>query len=397
MSANEPAVMPPPKDPMLLVLPTVHPSILEIWFNTPFGYGPQIASTNRFVRDQKIQLLVFIIDPHVEEDTHWQYDVHIVRPDGEAGTAETALPLKKGQSLRAGGPQIADALLTLIHDEEEPFGKYHVSVVATDIATERSIKRDFTYELLTLENLVDWTEPKDYSAWFTSYHLQPEPHRLPGYLQAVVNDPALHDRNLSDLSELGALLGFFDKIWQENTWLRPALIEHLDGPNDRTRRFLAALIAYALREDPDIVATLPKTARDRINSHRETAWPKSKPTPVTPVALDVKWGEFFATGSMAPIRSLVGVLDGGPEPEAMQTFRELPPDERSPDLQVKVARSILFSAAQWSLTANHLSHPLVRAYLIQFVEKDELSESERFHVDEVLRSRDPTEIRDRYR
>lgn len=371
----------------LMVLPTIQYAHEDIWVRTPNGRGPRFAETGKVVRGQSVHILVsagrFGVDAAGNAEVN--YRVSFVRPDGSAGakTEELKLiPRATGRDPRFINRAVEMAVF--LAGADDPLGTWRMTVDATDAISGTTVRKERPLEVCGDELLQEpLPSGTDAGRWLMNYHNRPAPQQLLAALKEFAEHPPAGAKPTLDI-ENGSWLGFFEQVMQDNPWLLPHVVARLSQAEGRERELLATSLAYAKRDDLSFFKTLPEPAREAFMPRRVQSWPVPPAQPLSGTQLDVLWGRFFASGSYAPLRELVGVLSYHPYAEALEAFRKNP--QKPARVPEEVQKSAVFGAAVWSLRSNVQRDKLVRDYCEGILLRQELPAAEQSWLASIFKA-----------
>ncbi|MGH8021162.1 MAG: hypothetical protein ACREIA_23360 [Opitutaceae bacterium] len=383
-------------EPSLSVIPNIQPGLDDAWKRTIPGFGPRIAVVDRVAPGQKIDLRVFLLDPDSDPASRWTYRLETRGPREHISGPEKELLLAEGELLMTGHVVQALQHMSIVFDEADPIGKRRVSVVATDPSTGRTLRAEAELELVTTDQLLTGAfTGGDALKWLIEYFQFPRPHELPAVMDAWAVHPARQKPGARGIDNEGALLGFFAAVWADNPWLHKRLLDELLKREGAIAEFWSMCLAYALRDAGGDSIAVPQAAEAKLERWRGTNWPEPEARPTRGSQLDAYWGEFFATGRLAPVRGIVDALAMHAHVEDLRRYRESAKKRRP--VPPAVLRGAVFGSAIWSLASNARQYRLVRAYAEGLLARDDLPEDVAQLLREALDTDDPARLRQKYR
>lgn len=365
-------------DPRLLVTTQVAHS--DLFFNSPPNGGPRLLAANRLYRGQRAFILAFASNyaRDAQNRTDLTFRLVIRKPDGTTD-GEPFDGVIWQETVGSPGLVLYPASnITFWTEPTDPLGDYRFELRVHD-----HLSGD-TLDLLHTATLVDYTPPIlaaefDPNLWFNTYYQHPNPElALPALARLFEKLPS--DKRQGALPPI---LGFYDQILTDNSWLLPAFAARLTQAGPDEAYALSVVLGYHLRAAPSAPAGISPAIWNRLATFRTSPWPFDPETPFLIASqFDTLWGRFYASGLYAPIARLLEPLansadlgaaqrwsaaqptppsDSTTDPDA--TTPEPPFDLEDPATPDDIRREILLRTALWSLRANAAQHPLVRGYL----------------------------------
>lgn len=385
------AAQPEQEELHTVLLTTLQYAVADFWHRSPPQFPPSINVASTVYHDQKLVVLPMVgkytIGPEGEIDV--SCSMEIVYPGGKVQPLVSDMTLFKDKRLAVLGPLFPDQLLFLGAEAEDPEGTYTLRLTVTDNISKQTMTTEKTFLLAsyTVPAL-----PEDFNAdvWFRDYYRHPQPQlALPALYAILGKIPADRLDNV-----LPPVLGFYNNLLAENTWLLPFFSTRLEQALDTANNggqitsadiALGLLLSYHMRSMDEKPAGISDRIWLETEPNRCHDWRMSDPLAgehiTLPGQLDSLWGEFLATGSYAPVRRLVSATV-----QREISVAELPASmaHLTPE-QLQILSKAVADAAVWSITSNAKQHRLVHAYLSGMIFfKADLTAAERENVIKIL-------------
>ncbi len=363
--------------------------------------SPRYLSAQTLYRGQRAYLLPFAANYGVAPDrrTDLTFEVRIRRPDGRAGGEPFSAVLWQ---YAVSGPELLlyPATTVSFHAEAaDPLGEYQIDVLVTDHLAGTS--RTLTHSLHVIDYAPsDLPEQFDAQAWFSRYYQYPTPElALPALPRLLSELPS--DRRASAIPPI---LGFYDQLLGDNTWLLPAFCARLAVASPEEAYALSLVLGHHLRRSAAPPAGVDFATWTRLADFRTYAWPSDPEGPLERAAqLDNLWGRFLASGLYSPLERLLDPLAHHDDLGAADRWQKLraaagaeadlsldalaeppaPGDTDAPPDEVR--RDVLLRTAIWTLRNHVGQHTLVRSYLDWTLQLGTLPPAERGLLARILR------------
>lgn len=338
-----------------------------------------MAIANRVNPGQAIYVHVMATDLTVspEGKAEADYSITLYKPDGTSSYTQSRLPLVSAPT-KVDGRVVhkAPSITAITMDSDDPAGNWLIVVEAIDRVGNVSARNE---AIVTLKEYRAEALQSDAGVeeWITNYHFSPKPQQVEAYLRHMAANPPMRDGPQA-LEKQGPMLGFFEQVLTDNSWLLPHLIDGFEEATPAEKAQLAGLLAYAKRDDAEFADSLPVDLKKAVNQYRNTKWPVPSAEPLNGAQLDVLWGRFFASGAHQPLRDLVAVLAYHSHRDAIEEYRKLA--KKPKKVPVEVYKSAVFRSAAWSLSRNIQQDTLVRDYCESMLLREELPQDLRVWV-----------------
>lgn len=364
----------------ILVLPTAIDREMDAWHHVPVNSEPTLYPTKRIYRAQPFRLLVIAKDYTINDQSNADisYKVQFFAPNGrELLGQKRPMELYKG---RVGNDALllaSQQFLTLDFSASDPLGRYQIKVTAHDTLSNLQALATVELTLAAMTDRPDFTSTEDLSNWLTNYYREPDPARAVTALRQYVDPESLAaEKQVS-------LLTFLSTVVRDNPFLWPHLkaIYLEAGPEDRKRILLLAALtdqqddAFFSSLGPEFSAYYAEANRVRL--------PVPSDRPSTGIEIDTLWAEFMATGTIAPVRKLVGTLHLGSyrgTQDKIAAGRLI----ATPENKVKASLESVYQSALGSLLQNGQNHSLVRQYLGYIYDLEDLDPAVKSQLGELL-------------
>lgn len=337
---------------------------MDWWYAVPDNFEPQVTHIERVHKGEYFS--VFPVFKNYATDlggaASITFNVKLTRPDGK-----TQLDLEEleGHIGLTSGPDLlpAQAVVNLNFDPEDDFGEYTIEVTAIDKVSHQTNVQHRVISLIEFE--VEKLTKKERENLFFTYPVEPDPAKaLASFLQI--------ERSFfnEEKEPVWSAIWFFKTVFENNEFLIPHLMEEYGFLNSKQQQDIIFLMTLLGKTEK-----LPRLSGDMKRFERLMAAGRI-PDPydeiTMPKQLDMLWAEFFATGTVRPIRHIVNSLA---LVEHAGTLERIQSGELDPN-ELEVYREgmleAVFQAALWSLKSNCVQVPLVKQYCIGLLLSDEL-------------------------
>lgn len=337
---------------------------MDWWYAVPEPFTPTISKISSVAKGEYFRIIPFFKHYGITTNgtARITFDVEVVRPDGSVDEALTACA---GHAGKASSSNLiaGQAILNLCFDAEDPYGEYKINMTAYDHISAVTNRQTVVIEQkpFTMERI----KAAEREVLFSSYALAPDPsHALSAFLQT--EQSFFNEEN----EPVWSAIWFFKTIFEQNDFLIPHLLRGFASSSQKQQRDTIFVMALLNRTDE-----LPKLS-GKLKSIQRVIESGRAPDPYAKITtgkqLDMLWAEFFATGSIKPIRHLVTALN---LVEHQGTLDKIKSNELDPD-QLEVYRAGMleatFQSALWSLRINCTRSPLVFHYGVGILNSEEL-------------------------
>lgn len=343
----------------ILVLPTVIDQEMDAWQHVPANSEPAIYPTEHIYRGQQFRLLVIGKDYVTDNLQHANitYTVQVLDPSGSALLGQgAALELYRGTVGSNTMLLLSRQHLTLDFSETDPYGTYLIQITARDLLADQETTATAEILLAPVSDRADFDSSEEFSNWIADYYRAPDPSRaITALLQYVDTEPEARQKQVS-------LLTFLSRVVQNNQFLWPHLKSIYSAADLEDRKKILLLSALSDQQDDSFFSSLDPELAAFYFDAKKINLPVPTDRPVTGIEIDILWAEFMATGSIAPMRKLVGALylESARGTEELIASGEL---DTTPEVKARAAQEAVYRYALSSLVYNGERHSLVKQYL----------------------------------
>lgn len=369
----------------IMVLPGEAVRVERVWQNQPPEVEPSLYPLQRVYPGQPFQVLVLARD--FQRDATGaaaiDYTLQIFAPDGKSVVGpETDLQLYHGAVPDTGALLLSYQHLTLEFAESDMPGDYTLQVVAIDRVAADDAKAGATGKaVITLAKLTaaatDFDSEEAFSDWMSNYYRAPDPGRVfAGVRQFVASDEQGRKTG-------AALRLFFARILIDNPFLKDRFRQVYAGADRNGREKLLLVLAAGGEALADWPGKLDAAEQVFYDQARHLALPDLTLPPASIGEINALWGQFYATGDIAPLRPLVAAL-------ALQTYRGVQEKltvgalQATADVQAQAAMEDVFKALLWSLVSHGEHHSRVEKYLKVIAAEKSLDPAVQNELEQVL-------------
>ncbi len=202
-----------------------------------------------------------------------------------------------------------------------------------------------------------------FGPWLQAYHNAPDPAHLLDGLRLVSGD--------AKAGSAYNVMAFFVAALKASPAAADDVIRQLPTEPVAVRIYAIPLLRIAGYQTD---ALLNGFKGDKKAVLESVALPDTydlKPDRVLPTKMDMLWGEFFATGRMAPVKAIASMLAWR---EDYDKFNEMRKSGQKPtELTDSIMRGVVYTAAGWSLSAISRNDGVVADYIDELKSSPETS------------------------
>lgn len=377
----------------VLLLSTQY-AVQDMYFFSPPQFPPRLQTADTLYVGQSALLVPIVRRYAVSEagEMDVRYKPTSVLPDGTIEDDLGEVSLYTGKAPEGGALLFPTRGLDAFYaGEDQGLGTFILRAQITDYTSGESLTLEQPVTVIAYEVPV---LPEDFDAnnWMLHYYAAPSPElALPALFALMANADA------DQLNRTTApLLGFYDRILADNSWLLPHFSSRLEDSLNKVSEgtaptaadiMLGLVLSFHLREATERPEQISERIWMETESNRLYDWASIDPGSSNyihyPQQLDYLWGQFFASGAYPPVRRLLGILfqdEAAAAAAAPQALQKLSQEQRD------TLQQAVLAAARWSLMNNAIRHRLTLAYLfgIFFNEHSGLSPEEREELHRLL-------------
>jgi hypothetical protein len=364
----------------ILVLPTVMDLGMDAWYLVPDSSEPALYPTKRIYRGQTFRLLVLGKDYTQDSlnNASIGYKVEASAPDGTPlfGSG-TELDLFKGSVSSDTSLLLSRQYLTLTFSETDMLGTYRFQVTAYDLLADTQASSTAEMTLRQISDRVPFETAEEFSIWFSNYYRDPDPGRAVSALLQYVDPERLAGKRQSPL------LTFLSLVIQNNPFLWPHLKEVYAKGTTADRKKILLISAITGQSDADFFSSLDPELLEFYRDAQKIKLTEPSLRPVTAFEIDTLWAEFMATGTMNPIRKLVGALSLE-STKGTQERIDSGEIELSPEIKTTAALESVYMKTLGSLIQYGGQHSLVKQYLGYIYAFDDLKPGIKAQIESIL-------------
>ncbi|MEE9368813.1 MAG: hypothetical protein V3V05_08105 [Pontiella sp.] len=351
---------------------------MDWWYAVPQPFAPEINQISRVAKGEYFRIIPFFKNYGIDTNgnANITFDFELVRPDGSINESI------KGCAGHDGKASVSElipshAVLNLCFDSEDPYGEYTINVTAYDHVSSLTNRQTVVIEQ-NKYSVYKMTEAVQ-EELFLTYAAVPSPSRaLSSFLQTE------HSFFTEENEPIWSAIWFYKTIFENNDYLIPHLLEGFPSASLKHQRDTILVLALMNKTDK-----LPKLSGE-LKAIQRVMESGRIPDPyddiMTGKQIDMLWAEYFATGTIKPIRQLVTSLNLA---DYLGTLEKIKTGELDSD-QLEVYRAGMleatFQSALWSLRANCKQSPLLFHYCVGILNSEELEKTAQSCLGMLLQS-----------
>jgi len=347
-----------------MLLTTRQDAEMDWWYAGPEPFAPKVTPVSTVVKDEYFRILPIFRNykTDIGKSASITFDVKITKPDG---STYLDLPKLEGHIGLTSTKELlpAQAVINLCFEPEDAYGEYRIEITAYDQVAQQTNTQHKVIQLKEFE--VEKLSKDERERLFLTYPSAPNPSRaLSAFLQT--EEQFFNEEN----EPVWSAVWFFKTIFEENEYCVPLMMKEFGFCKPKQKRDII-LMAVLL----DQTDQLPKLSTD-LKRYQRLYEAGRVPDPYSTITnakqLDMLWAEFFATGTVKPLKQIVRSLA---LVEHLGTIDKIKAGELDPE-DKDVARAgfleAVFQSALWSLKSNCKEVPLVRHYCVGILATEEL-------------------------
>ncbi|WP_372371528.1 hypothetical protein [Candidatus Uabimicrobium sp. HlEnr_7] len=330
------------------VIPTVIDPSFDCWHKSVNKDAFAIPAVKKVVPGQKFRLCVLFSNYGTKDNNaDVKFWIKCTKPDGTERFSKNKLTGLSNSG--TGKKQISESIESISFNENDPTGKYKFQVLCIDYINKKKLKRTFEIELMKWQRGNYPGSLQEYSQWMHNYYKNPAPNQA---IQAFLTHFVPVDKNKQFSYHI---LHFFSTVFTKNEHLIDLALRNFSSYTTAEKIKIATLY-NAINKTDKVLALCDESERQIIS---KTKIPLFDPyTDISnPVQVSMLWLEFYATGTIAPIKKIVDTLKNSIHYGAKKKHEKSPKGHEQ-----EILKDILFQVTAWSLQQNWRMVPLVTSY-----------------------------------
>lgn len=362
------------------IITTIDYALSDKWYNTNPESIVKVNNTGTVFREQDFILAIMITGYNVNADNkaNLVYDIEITRPDGKIYESIKDIPAIENKKVNPEYVLMSEGKLKIFFESDKPLGKYDIKVTLKDLVSKEEKQLSGKIELQEYKGVTGIDSMDELENWMQGYYQSPSPEKaIHAYLFYASNKASGNDTSFAPA------FTYFLHVVNNNRYLLPHVIRIYPEQDLKTKIYLIYLLRYADYDASDFLSKLEGKEKEVYEGI------KDKPYGIDPydsiedaAQLDMLWGEFFATGSIKPIKRLIHVLEYRKYSGSMKHYKSL--EDPTPEERKKAEYELIFHAAIWSLKGNCSQHELVHRYCIHVLRHIKLNDDVKSTLQYIL-------------
>lgn len=354
------------------------------WFKVPPNSLPHIGETRKLFLGQKFSIFPFVSNAELTGE-HFSviYSIIITRPDGQkSALIENSLfrGKKEGVDVILACPDVVSGVL----DANFPVGKYKLQMTVYDEVSKQTATAENYFDVVEWSNPVPFVGEELVDGFIKSFYFQPTPE----ILYSIFTSKDLNMEQKDAPNGLNYIyIGFLRSAFKNNMFILPKIMDQFPTASNLDRAKLIML--FAILGEPPIEEEKLREYEVKYQESMRKHFPLDAYADWDPVMgaaqMDMLWGEFFATGTYAPVRQIMSALSLTNELEVMERIAAQKRKPLDKDEWRSFMLGILNRAALSTIARNAFDFDLVRKYCEWAAENDEISRAAKTKVSPIVK------------
>ncbi len=342
---------------------TIDPNVNDKWYKTHSETVPLFTSAGKIARKQYFSVLVFFSGYKADKENNVKitYNIEILTPDNRSYFKQESIRAYDAKVQSDKWILMSEDYMRVCFEPEDKIGDYTVLIKATDSINKTTSESKAVITLAEQEKQTFFHSREQVSEWIDTYYKSPSPEKAVNAFVFCVKN-SLFTRN-----SMAPLYSFFITVFSNNSYLMPSLIDEFNASDRRCRMYMLFLFAHLKYNFDSLIKSLPDEEKDIYTSALENRLPDPYSSITDASQLDMLWAIFLASGSYEPVKKIVQTLD----------YKDSKKNDK--------LKFIIYGAAEWSLKSNCSQHELVRDYCRYMLQKEQLSQTVRSELTEILK------------
>lgn len=341
------------------VLTTLSRNLEDQWLEILPGRPPMVNIASQVVRKQPFQIRIFFRNPMIADSkANVDASLKITRPDGTVlHQTQKDVNLYHSACTSSQNLLLSPFHIAVDFEPADKTGTYRIDVVLKDRNSGKTTPLKTTIELV--DQLPVKGKKTDWQKLLKEYYVAQRPELVLPAFQEMLNFMEQQKKAKKNINPLPMTASFFF-ILQDNPQLWNDFFRLTDSLPHNQKLHAAGIInslgPEAVRKAESIVGSDTKSL---LNRRAVNLFKVDRIT--RPVHLDILWCEFFARGTVAPLRKIIHALNQLQNSMSPEKFKELKAPTKQD--QENLMKALIGRAALWSLSSNARQHKLVFFYL----------------------------------
>ncbi len=353
-------------------------SSMDWWYAVPSQFTPERSQIDTVAKGEYFRIIPFFQGYGVDTNDHAKitYDFEVLKPDGSVYKILTDCVGLDGKYLESAVAP-SQAVLNFSFYEEDPFGDYSINLTGYDDISGTTNSQSI---LITLKKFSgEIFSDSEMEKIFTTYASKPNPTlAFSSFLQTK------QSFFNADNEPIWSAIWFYKTIFDHNDYLIPPLIRRFYTARKKQQEDIILLMFLI-----DKLDQLPEISND-LKSYKILIESGRVPDPYGDVVsgkqLDMLWAEYFATGSIKPIRQLITALKLIKHRGTLDKIKAGELDSNNSEVYRAGLLEATFQSALWSLRTNCKKDQLLFHYYIGILNSEELEKTTQSCLGMLLQS-----------
>lgn len=352
----------------------------EKYNNTPTVTIQKLSPSKSVCKKQYFMVIPCFAGCAVDKDSicNVVYDIKILKPDGSVYLDNKDLIAQQTETTVDNNISLTSSILKICFEEPDPYGTYKIYITMRDLVAKQEIELQTKIKLVKTKYQKTSFNDKMLETYMPDYYKDPKPEKvISSYLYCAKS------KALEKQAAMLPFLAFYKGVLDQNEYLIPLIYDLYPKQNDYTKMCLLLLLRYLQHDSSAFTATLPynqKAVYDTLlKSEDYFQFDKSELSQV--YQLDILWTEFYATGSVEYIKSLVNALD---YVDFLGNVDKYETSARTDEDKSKAMKEIIYKSAFWSIRIHYHTHQLVHDYIDFMYQNATLSDKVKVELGKII-------------
>jgi len=336
------------------------------WHQTIWTEQPEVIPIDKVYEEQSfwVYLLLSNFETEGSKKASVVFDLKAISSDGQTQFERTDIVAVDYQVADPSAVLLGQSVLEVSFEKGTPVGTYQLVADIRDKIGGTTTQVRTEVELREFDCRIEFASDSIFNQWMMNYYKNPSPGN------ALDAFKYFSRRDLFEESYFPCM-GFFIEVFSKNQFLIPFLTNEYHYLPFEKRVPVLVLLRYLDYKSLEFFSGLDEREGRAYQTVQKRELPTTEGEIKTGTALDLLWGQFWASGRYEPLKKIVGALELRVSDVDSVTLK----NPTTPEEKRTAQRNQVYKAAKWSLGATSKSFDLIRNYLAYMVERENFSAS----------------------